>query len=215
MNLAAQEAGTAHGRLELCRSRRREARSDAQAIRLFSAPLPVVAADQGAAICGGLGLPLLADFRVAARDALLAANFTRLGLHHGFGLTETLPRLVGVQEAARMLYTVRKSPVRGRPRLGCAMRPAPASQLGARAHELATAIACRRRWWSGRCARPCAAECGPRSRLRMDCEHAEQVRPRQTQGRQGGHPSDQGATAAALQPGVVPPLPRLQLGAAR
>ena len=36
------------------------------AIRLFEQPLPIVAAVQGAAIGGGLGLALAADFRVAA-----------------------------------------------------------------------------------------------------------------------------------------------------
>jgi len=45
------------------------------------------------------------DFRVAADDARLAANFTRLGIHHGSGPTETLPHLVGIQRAARLIYT--------------------------------------------------------------------------------------------------------------
>ena len=53
------------------------------AVRLFAQPLPVVAAVQGAAIGGGLGLAMSADFRVAAPEARFAANFARLGFHHG------------------------------------------------------------------------------------------------------------------------------------
>ena len=76
-----------------------------QAVRLFEAPLPVVAAVQGKAVGGGLGLACSADFRVAAPESVFTANFARLGLHHGFGLTVTLPLIVGQQHARRMLYT--------------------------------------------------------------------------------------------------------------
>ncbi len=62
-----------------------------EAVRLFRAQTPVVAAVQGAAIGGGLGLACSADFRVGAPEARFAANFARLGFHHGFGLTVTLP----------------------------------------------------------------------------------------------------------------------------
>ena len=79
-----------------------------QAIRLFKTRKPVVAAVQGAAIGGGLGLSLAADFRVAAPEARFSANFTLLGYHHGFGLTVTLPRVVGVQQANLLLYTGRR-----------------------------------------------------------------------------------------------------------
>ena len=78
-----------------------------QAIRLFSGRKPVVAAVHGAAVGGGLGLALAADFRVAAPDARLTANFARLGFHHGFGLSVTLPRVVGPQRALELLYTGR------------------------------------------------------------------------------------------------------------
>jgi enoyl-CoA hydratase/carnithine racemase len=78
------------------------------ALRLFSAPLPVVAAVQGAAIGGGLGLALSADFRVATPSSRFSANFSRLGFHHGFGLTVTLPRVVGEQQAAHLLYSGRR-----------------------------------------------------------------------------------------------------------
>jgi 2-(1,2-epoxy-1,2-dihydrophenyl)acetyl-CoA isomerase len=78
------------------------------AVKLFECPLPIVAAVQGAAIGGGLGLALAADFRVASEESKFAANFSRLGLHHGFGLTVTLPRVVGNQHAADLLMTGRR-----------------------------------------------------------------------------------------------------------
>ena len=57
-----------------------------EGVRLFSAKKPIVAAVQGAAIGGGFGLALTADFRVAAHEARFAANFVKLGIHPGFGL---------------------------------------------------------------------------------------------------------------------------------
>jgi 2-(1,2-epoxy-1,2-dihydrophenyl)acetyl-CoA isomerase len=81
------------------------------ALRLFAAPLPVVAAVQGAAIGGGCGLALSADFRVATAQSRFSANFSRLGFHHGFALTVTLPAAVGGQAAADLLLSGRR--VRG------------------------------------------------------------------------------------------------------
>ncbi len=75
------------------------------AIRLFRTSKPVVAAVQGAAIGGGLGLALSADFRVAAPSSKFAANFSRLGFHPGFGITATLPRVVGEQKALEWMLT--------------------------------------------------------------------------------------------------------------
>jgi len=76
--------------------------------RLFSNRTPIVGAIQGAAIGGGLGLALVPDFRVAAPEARFAANFVKLGIHQGFGISVTLPRLVGQQAAALMLLTGRR-----------------------------------------------------------------------------------------------------------
>ncbi|HEX4433347.1 MAG TPA: enoyl-CoA hydratase/isomerase family protein, partial [Acidimicrobiales bacterium] len=79
-----------------------------EALRLFAAPLPVVAAVQGSAIGGGCGLALSADFRVATPRSRFSANFARLGFHHGFALTVTLPSAVGRQAAADLLLTGRR-----------------------------------------------------------------------------------------------------------
>lgn len=80
----------------------------AEAIRLFEAPLPVIAVVQGAAIGGGLGLACSADFRIAGEEARFSANFAQLGFHHGFALSATLPRIVGQQHALELLYTGRR-----------------------------------------------------------------------------------------------------------
>ena len=80
----------------------------AQAVRLFKTKKPVIAAIQGAAVGGGLGLALSADFRVACPEARFSANFAKLGFHPGFGSSVTLPRVVGQQYAMDMLFTARR-----------------------------------------------------------------------------------------------------------
>jgi enoyl-CoA hydratase/carnithine racemase len=77
----------------------------AQAMRLFHTRKPIVAAVHGPAIGAGMGLALVADFRIACPAARFSVNFNRLGFHPGFGTTCTLPRLVGPQQAARLFYT--------------------------------------------------------------------------------------------------------------
>jgi enoyl-CoA hydratase/carnithine racemase len=79
-----------------------------EAVRLFSVRKPMVAAVQGAAVGAGLGLALVADFRIAAPDARFTANFVKLGFHPGFGISHTLPRVIGEQRAALLCLTGRR-----------------------------------------------------------------------------------------------------------
>jgi enoyl-CoA hydratase/carnithine racemase len=79
-----------------------------EALRLFGTKKPIVAAVHGAAVGGGLGLAMVADFRVTCPEARFVANFTRLGFHPGFGLTVTLPEAIGKHNAALMFYTSRR-----------------------------------------------------------------------------------------------------------
>ncbi len=113
----------------------------AEALRLFACGKPVVAAVHGAAVGGGLGLALVADFRITCAEARFSANFTRLGFHPGFGLSVTLPRLVGVQQAALLFYTGRR--IRGDEahRIGLADELVALEQVRPRAIELAHEIA--------------------------------------------------------------------------
>jgi len=112
-----------------------------EAVRIFSSKKPVVAAVQGAAIGGGLGLAVSADFRVTCPEARFAANFTRLGFHPGFGLTASLPRLIGRNNAELMFYTSRRVTGEEAHRMGLANVLVPQDQVRAEAFKLAQEIA--------------------------------------------------------------------------
>jgi len=113
----------------------------AEGARLFEVPVPVVAAVQGAAIGGGLGLACSADFRVASAGSRFSANFARLGFHQGFGLSITLPAIVGGQRAAELLYTGRRIGGEAAAAMGLADRLVPDDQIREEARALAAEIA--------------------------------------------------------------------------
>ena len=112
-----------------------------QAVRIFRNKKPIVAAVHGAAIGGGLGLAVSADFRVTCPEARFAANFTKLGFHPGFGLTATLPELVGKNNAELIFYTSRRVTGEEATRMGLANLCVPQDQVRAEAMKLAAEIA--------------------------------------------------------------------------
>jgi enoyl-CoA hydratase/carnithine racemase len=79
-----------------------------EAVRLFRCKTPIVAAVQGAAIGGGFGLAVMADFRVLCPNTRMTANFVKLGFTPGFGLTHTLARVIGIQKTNLLFYTGRR-----------------------------------------------------------------------------------------------------------
>ena len=113
----------------------------AMGVRLFQTKKPSVGAIQGSAIGGGLGLALATDFRIASPEARFSANFALLGFHHGFGLTMTLPRLIGAQQANLMLYTGRRLTGDEALALGLCEYVVPLAELRTRANALAAEIA--------------------------------------------------------------------------
>ena len=112
-----------------------------EAARLFRTRKPIVAAVQGAAIGAGLGLSVVADFRVTCTEARYSANFTRLGFHPGFGLSYTLPRLIGEQQAALLFYTGRRIDGAEAHRIGLADMLVPQPDVLSAAQALAREIA--------------------------------------------------------------------------
>jgi enoyl-CoA hydratase/carnithine racemase len=66
-------------------------------------PVPVLAVVEGTAAGFGLDLALACDLRLATRDASFTSAFARMGLIPDGGSTFTLPRLVGIGPALRLL----------------------------------------------------------------------------------------------------------------
>ena len=79
-----------------------------EAVRLFGNKKYVVAAVQGAAVGGGFGLAMFADFRVGCAESRFTANFVKLGFVPGFGLTRVLARTIGQQAANNLFATGRR-----------------------------------------------------------------------------------------------------------
>ena len=74
---------------------------------VLEAPMPVIAAVNGAAYAGGCEISLGCDFIYAARTARFALTEVTIGIMPGAGGTQTLPRAVGLRRAKEILLTGR------------------------------------------------------------------------------------------------------------
>jgi enoyl-CoA hydratase/carnithine racemase len=74
-------------------------------IAIVRCPIPVLAVVQGTAAGFGFDLALACDMRLASSGATFTSAFARIGLVPDGGSTFTLPRLVGVGRAMRVLMT--------------------------------------------------------------------------------------------------------------
>lgn len=104
-------------------------------------PQPTIAAINGHAIGAGCCVALACDIRLAADDAKLGLNFTRLGIHPGMAATWTLPRLVGPAHAAELLFTGRLLGGAEAERIGMVNRSLPRENVAQEARRMATTIA--------------------------------------------------------------------------
>jgi 2-(1,2-epoxy-1,2-dihydrophenyl)acetyl-CoA isomerase len=75
----------------------------AAVLAVVCCPVPVLAVVEGTAAGFGLDLALACDLRIASRDATFTSAFARMGLIPDGGSTFTLPRLVGIGPALRLL----------------------------------------------------------------------------------------------------------------
>ena len=73
--------------------------------RIENSPVPWIAAAHGAALGGGLELMLACRYRIAAPGARLGLPEVTLGIVPGAGGTQRLPRLIGLEQALRLIPT--------------------------------------------------------------------------------------------------------------
>lgn len=74
---------------------------------IVNAPVPIIAAVNGAAYGGGLELALLCDFAYASTTARFALTEVSLGIMPGGGGTQTLARAVGERRAKELILAAK------------------------------------------------------------------------------------------------------------
>jgi 2-(1,2-epoxy-1,2-dihydrophenyl)acetyl-CoA isomerase len=146
------------------------------AARVIASTLPMVAAVQGAAIGGGLGLALAADFRVGSPETSCSVNFARLGIHPGFAISLTLPLVVGGQRASELLLTGARIDGEEAYRIGLLDRLVTADEIHTVAHALAAEIAASAPLAVRSIRATLRADLADRARAMMERERAEQDR---------------------------------------
>lgn len=120
--------------------------ADDLAAAVVACPVPVIAAVNGIAVTGGLELLLACDVILASADARFADTHARLGIMPSWGITQRLPRLIGMSRAKQMSLTGNYLDAETAERWGLVNEVVPAAALLARAIALASEMAsCDRR----------------------------------------------------------------------
>jgi 2-(1,2-epoxy-1,2-dihydrophenyl)acetyl-CoA isomerase len=107
---------------------------------LWTSEKLVITAINGAAAGGGFGLAMIGDLVVASEGAFFKAAFTSLGAAADYGLAFTLPRVVGSQQAAEILFCDRRIGAQEALRIGLVSRVFPADTFAEDALEFARAV---------------------------------------------------------------------------
>lgn len=104
-------------------------------------PHPIIAAVNGFAITGGLELAMMADMIIASDSAKFADTHARVGITPSWGLSQNLPRRVGLSRARQMSFTGQFIDAQTACDWGLVNEVVPAGTELLRAEEIAEAIA--------------------------------------------------------------------------
>jgi enoyl-CoA hydratase len=74
-------------------------------VALEQCPQPIIGAVNGAAVTGGFELALACDFLFASEHARFADTHARVGILPGWGLSQKLSRIIGINRAREMSLT--------------------------------------------------------------------------------------------------------------
>lgn len=108
--------------------------------RLAALPQPVIAAVHGVCFTGGLELALAADLIVAERSARFADTHGKWGLVGAWGMTQRLPRRIGIAQAKRLMFTAQAIEASQAASLGLVDVLVEDGELDARVAELAAQV---------------------------------------------------------------------------
>lgn len=109
--------------------------------RIAAFPKPLVAAVNGICLGGGLEIALTADIRLAAQSARFGQPEVNLGIIPGWGGTQRLPAVIGLQRARELIYTGRLMGAEEALEAGLVLRVYPDDELRERALNLARGLA--------------------------------------------------------------------------
>jgi 2-(1,2-epoxy-1,2-dihydrophenyl)acetyl-CoA isomerase len=109
--------------------------------RIVRAPFPVIAAVNGTAAGGGMGLACGCDLIIAAESAKFVMAYSRIGLSPDGTTTYFLPRRIGIGRALELAYTNRALTAREALEWGLVNRVVPDAELAAETHKLAAGLA--------------------------------------------------------------------------
>lgn len=110
-----------------------------EAVEMF--PKPVIAAINGFCLGGGCELAMACDVRIASNKAKLGQPEVNLGIMPGGGGTQRLPRLVGLGNAYKLLFTGDMITAAEAHRIGLVDEVVEADKLLERVSQLANSIA--------------------------------------------------------------------------
>ena len=109
--------------------------------QVYHCKKPTIASVNGVSVGAGFSLAMACDIRIASEAARFSAIFVKRAIVADTGCTWFLPRLVGMENALKMMYTGRLVGAEEALRIGLVSEVVPADELPLRATALATEIA--------------------------------------------------------------------------
>jgi len=107
---------------------------------MLESPRPIIAMVNGACFTGGLELLFGFDLIVASEDALFGDTHAKWGIRPSWGLSQRMPRLMGVMRAKELSFTCRTFSAQEARELGLVNRVVPAARLKEETTRLAMEI---------------------------------------------------------------------------
>jgi 2-(1,2-epoxy-1,2-dihydrophenyl)acetyl-CoA isomerase len=108
---------------------------------IYRCAKPTIAAVNGVSVGAGFSLALACDIRIAAASARFGSVFVKRGITPDTGATWFLPRLVGMEQALRLMWTGRLVPADEALAIGLVSEVVPDEELAERSLAVAREVA--------------------------------------------------------------------------